>query len=60
MTAVQVMGLEAARQKLIRARKEFERAKLHYTTYRGVSYTPNQPCEENHGTFVYRGRTYVK
>jgi len=54
------MGLEAARQKLIRARKEFERAKLHYTTYRGVSYTPNQPCEENHGTFVYRGRTYVK
>lgn len=60
MTAVQVMGLEVARKRLIRARKEFERAKLLDTAYRGVHYTPNKPCEGIHGTFVYRGHTYTK
>ena len=60
MTAVQAMGLDIARKKLIRARKEYERALLQNTAYRGVEYTPNRPYEETHGTFVYRGRTYVK
>jgi len=60
MTTVQVMGLEKARQEMIRARKEFERAKLHDTAYRGVHYVPNRPCNEAHGTFVYRGHTYIK
>ena len=60
MSDVQVMGLDAARTKLLRAKKEFERAKLMDTAYRGVHYIPNRPCHETHGTFVYRGRTYVK
>lgn len=60
MTTVQVMGLEKARQEMIRACKEFERIKLQDTAYRGVHYVPNRPCNETHGTFVYRSRTYTK
>lgn len=60
MSTVQVMGLEKARQEMIRARKEFERAKLQDTAYRGVHYVPNRPCTGTHGTFVYRGHTYSK
>jgi hypothetical protein len=60
MSTVQVMGLEKARQEMRRARAEFERAKLMDTAYRGVHYVPNRPCTETHGTFVYRGHTYVK
>jgi hypothetical protein len=60
MSTVQVMGLQKARQEMIRARKEFERAKLHDTAYRGVHYIPNRPCNEAHGTLVYRVHTYTK
>ena len=60
MSDVQLSGLEAARTKLHRAKKEFERAKLHDTAYRGVHYIPNRPYSETHGTYVYRGHTYVK
>ena len=28
--------------------------------YRGVKYEVCHEAEENHGTFCYRGRTYVK
>ena len=28
--------------------------------YRGVAYQPNHEQAENHGCFVYRGRTYCK
>ena len=60
MSTVQLMGLEAARNKMIRARKEFDRARLHDTVYRGVRYVEDHcPCE-THGTFVYRGQTYTK
>jgi|TARA_Y100000289_G_C3795599_1_gene86310 hypothetical protein len=61
MSQVQLMGLEAARNKMLRARKEFEAARLREVAYRGVHYDmPNRPEEETHGTFVYRGRTYTK
>ncbi len=61
MSNVQIMGLEAARKKMLRARKEFEAARMREVAYRGVHYDiPNRPEETTHGTFVYRGRTYTK
>ena len=61
MSNVQTQGLVSARQKLLRARKEFESARLREAAYRGVHYdVPNRPKEETTGTFVYRGRTYTK
>ena len=61
MTTVQTQGLIEARRKMVRARKEFESARLREAAYRGVHYDmPNRPQEETHGTFVYRGRTYTK
>ncbi len=61
MTTVQTQGLVEARRKMVRARKEFESARLREAAYRGVHYDmPNRPQEETHGTFVYRGRTYTK
>ena len=35
-------------------------AQIAVTTYRGVRYECQQGSEEVHGTFCYRGRTYVK
>ena len=35
-------------------------AQIHLTRYRGHSCTVHQGGEEVHGTFTYRGRTYVK
>ena len=61
MTTVQTQGLLNARRNMLRARKEFEAARLREVAYRGVHYDlPNRPEEETHGTFVYRGRTYTK
>ena len=61
MTIVQTQGLIEARRRMVRARKEFESARLREAAYRGVHYdVPNRPEEETHGTFVYRGRTYTK
>jgi len=60
MSKVQLMGLEAARSKMLRARKEFQRAKLQDTTYRGVNYVAEQHASSTHGTFIYRGQAYTK
>ena len=61
MTTVQSQGLLNARERMLRAKREFESARLREVTYRGVHYdVPNRPEEETHGTFVYRGRTYTK
>ena len=61
MTTVQTKGLITAREKMLRAQREFEAARLREVAYRGVHYDlPNRPEEETHGTFVYRGRTYTK
>lgn len=61
MSNVQVMGLEAARKKMLRAQKEFQAARVREVAYRGVHYDiPNRPEDSTHGTFVYRGRTYTK
>ncbi len=35
-------------------------AQIHVTKYRGVDCAVHQASEETHGTFCYRGRTYVK
>ena len=61
MTTVQTQGLVNARERMLRAKREFESARLREVAYRGVHYDiPNRPNEETHGTFVYRGRTYTK
>jgi hypothetical protein len=35
-------------------------AQILHTSYRGVEYDVCPVNEETHGTFCYRGRTYVK
>jgi hypothetical protein len=35
-------------------------AQILHTSYRGVKYEVCAPNSETHGTFCYRGRTYVK
>ena len=60
MTNVQLQGLLKARKELTRARKEYERAKLHETAYRGVVYSNESTPTETHGSFIYRGNTYTK
>ena len=35
-------------------------AQIHVTKYRGVDCKVHEAGEETHGTFCYRGRTYVK
>ena len=61
MTTVQSQGLLNARERMLRAKREFESARLREVAYRGVHYdVPNRPQEETHGSFVYRGRTYTK
>ena len=60
MSTVQLRGLEAARNNMVRARKEFERAKLLDTAYRGVHYQVQHAPQNYHGQFTYRGSTYTK
>ena len=61
MTTVQTQGLVNPRERMLRAKREFESARLREVAYRGVHYAmPNRPQEETHGSFVYRGRTYTK
>ena len=35
-------------------------AQIHVTKYRGIDCKVHEAGEETHGTFCYRGRTYVK
>ena len=35
-------------------------AQIHVTKYRGVECKVHQSGDESHGTFCYRGRTYIK
>ena len=35
-------------------------AQITHTAYRGVTCEVRKPAKESHGTFCYRGRTYVK
>ena len=61
MSTVQTQGLVKARERMLRAEREFKSARLREVSYRGVHYDmPNRPEEATHGTFVYRGRTYTK
>ena len=61
MTTVQTQGLVNARERMLRAQREFQSARLREHSYRGVHYDmPNRPEEATHGTFVYRGRTDTK
>ena len=61
MTTVQTKGLVNARERMLRAQREFKSARLREVSYRGVHYDiPNRPEETTHGSYVYRGRTYTK
>ena len=60
MSQIQLQGLLKARQDLKRARQEFDRAKLHSTAYRGLSYVAERQPQQTHGTFLYRGQSYSK
>lgn len=60
MSNIHIMSVERAREKVARARKELERARIMDTHYRGIEYTPVSTKKETHGTFVYRGRTYTR
>ena len=60
MSDVQVIGLTAARERLLRARKELEQWKIRDTTYRGVHYFPERSAKVTRGDFAYRGIAYSK
>ena len=60
MSNIHIMSVERAREKVARARKELERARIFDTHYRGVKSTTHAEAKETHGTFMYRGRTYTK
>ena len=61
MTNVQVRGLTNTRKQIQRAKLELSTLRTRETTYRGVHYDmPNRTPQDNHGTYVYRGRTYTK
>lgn len=61
MTELQARAIVNARKNFERARKELNQVKLSETRYRGVLYTTDarQPVGA-HGTFTYRGQSYVK
>ena len=62
MTQVQLQGLMLKREQMLRAKKEYEHAKLMDTHYRGVrtlAAKPKLPVNR-HGNLTYRGIEYVK
>ena len=62
MTQVQLQGLLLKREQLLRAKKEYEHAKLLDTHYRGVrtlTPSPKLPAKAR-GAYSYRGISYSK
>ncbi len=59
MTNIEARAIENARNDLRRAQKEYERALLRDTHYRGVQtiIRPEEP-QTPHGVFTYRGVVY--
>ena len=48
-------------RKQINKRAALHNAQIYATTYRGVVYDPSKlVTNETHGTFVYRGKKYIK
>jgi len=61
MTNIQARAIENARREYDRAKNELNVHRLSETRYRGVpTICERQDAAEVHGTFVYRGRTYIK
>ena len=60
MTQLQLQNLLRTREKLSKAKKENDRARLHSTTYRGILYSNDHAPKETHGNFSYRGLKYTK
>ena len=62
MTQVQLQGLLSSKQQLIRARKEYNRAKLQDTVYRGVRFIKSSDCQckQCDCQLTYRGIDYLK
>ena len=47
-------------KKQIKKASALHDAQVHVTKYRGVDCKVHEVAEATHGTFCYRGRTYVK
>ena len=47
-------------KKQIKKASALHDAQITHTAYRGVEHECKQSGEEVHGTFCYRGRTYIK
>tara|TARA_X000001382_G_C3138315_1_gene168667 strand:+ start:216 stop:401 length:186 start_codon:yes stop_codon:yes gene_type:complete len=61
MTQLQARAIQNARNKFNRARNELRIHRLSETAYRGVpTIAERKEAAEVHGTFIYRGRTYIK
>ena len=61
MTQLQARAIEKARRNFDRARNELNVHRLSETAYRGVpTISERKQAAEVHGTFIYRGRTYIK
>ena len=60
MTNIQARAIENARNEVVRAKKELQRAQLHETRYRGIPTHNNWMKQDIHGTFTYRGVSYTK
>ena len=51
--------LQLIKDRIDRRQRQHE-ARINHVKYRGVSYNVSKEDDENHGTFCYRGSTYVK
>lgn len=51
--------LQLIKDRIDRQQRQHE-ARITHSKYRGVSYVVCNEADEHHGTFCYRGRTYVK
>ena len=60
MTNIEARAIENARNEMVRARKELDRAQLHETRYRGIPTVNNWISQDLHGVFTYRGVQYTK
>ena len=61
MTQLQARAIQNARNEFNRARNELRIHRLSETAYRGVpTIAERKEAAEVHGTFIYRGRTYIK
>ena len=59
-TGVNTMNALALIKKQIEKASALHDAQIHVAKYRGIECQPQEANGETHGTFCYRGRTYIK